>query len=144
MKAYTRGMLTLRPVHLMLVPTALLVQGASILAASAATASRGFYPVAIITASPPGGTEPARARALLLGAWQSGRWQAPAAAAPLLKTSQNWQMQSLGAAGKTGTVLLRNGGAYSCPAAIPAPKLSAWTFRRPLTPPARCSSPYWR
>ncbi|MGY2894541.1 FG-GAP repeat domain-containing protein [Deinococcus sp. UYEF24] len=102
-------MLKLRPVHLVLVLTGLLVQGAPVLAASVAP-SKGFYPVAIITASPAGGTEPARVMALLLGAWQSGRWQTPAAAAPLLKTSQSWRMQALGAAGKTGTVLLRNGG----------------------------------
>ncbi|WP_407568626.1 FG-GAP repeat domain-containing protein [Deinococcus altitudinis] len=108
-------MLKLRAVRLVLVLTGLLIQGAPALAAP-----EGFYPVAIITSGPAGDGQ-ARATALLLGAWQSGRWQTPASAAPLLKTSRNWRMQALGAAGKAGTVLLRSGG-VPLPGGDPCPE----------------------
>ena len=88
-------MLKLCPGHLVLMLTGLLVQSASSQAASVA-ASKGFYPVAIIIARLASGTEPARVTALLLGVWQAGRWQPPAAAAPLLRGSQTWRMQALG------------------------------------------------
>ncbi len=81
-------------------------------------------PVALITSGP---DSRGHATALLLGAWQSGGWQTPAAALPLLKGSQPWRMQSLGRPGKAGQppkpgqTLLRTGGA-ALPTDQPCPE----------------------
>ncbi len=118
-------MLKLCPGHLVLMLTGLLGQSASSQAASVA-ASKGFYPVAIITASPAGGAEPARVMALLLGVWQAGRWQTPAAAAPLLRGSQTWRMQALGTTAQTAGHCPEQAARF-CPETRPARKPSFWT-----------------
>ena len=89
-----------------------------------AAAPQGPSPAALIMSGP---DSRGHATALLLGAWQAGQWQAPAAALPLLKGSQPWRMQSLGQpdrAGqptKPGQTLLRTGGA-ALPTDQPCPE----------------------
>lgn len=117
---------------------------------SLAAAPQGPSPVALIMS---GSDSRGRATALLLGAWQAGRWQAPAAALPLLKVSQPWRMQSLGQSGKAGQpgaagqpgragqTLLRTGGA-ALPRGEPCPETVFLDFILPAASVAASPSDF--
>ena len=95
-------------------------------------------PVALITFGP---DSRGHATALLLGAWQAGLWQPPAAAAPLLKGGQPWRMQSLGRPGRAGQTLLRTGGA-ALPTDQPCPETIFLDFILPTTFTASSASDF--
>ncbi|WP_424951430.1 FG-GAP repeat domain-containing protein [Deinococcus sp.] len=110
----------------------LMLSGLGLLVAGAlAVTSSGVYPVALLMSGP---DAQGHAPALLLGAWQAGHWQPPAAALPLLKASRPWRMQSLGTPGKAGQTLLSMGG-VALPGAAPCLEIVFLDFKVPASSP---------
>ena len=117
----------------------LMLSGLGLLLSGAlAAAPQAPSPVALITFGP---DSRGHATALLLGAWQVGLWQPPAAAAPLLTGGQPWRMQSLGRPGRVGQTLLRTGGA-ALPTDQPCPETVFLDFILPTTFAAASASDF--